>query len=450
MYDLAIIGGGPGGYTAALRASQLGMKVALIEKRRVGGVCLNEGCIPTKALFSSAHLIYNIKKGERFGIKIKSHEIDWPRVKQFIMESVEKLVGGVEYLLKKSGVEVIKGIGNIDREGNLIVDGIRIEAKWKIIATGSKPIELPFLPFGGRILHSTDIFFVEKIPESLLIIGSGAIGLEIATAFSLLGSKVTLVEAMPTPMNGMDRDIASYLLRALKTMGIEIKNSTRVENAEVGTSSVKLHLSNGETIEGEYILVSIGRKGNSEPFNKVIKTNGRGFIEINDRRETNLKNVFAIGDVVGPPLLAHKASHEGIFLVESLAGLDTKPPRIIPYAVFTIPEYGAVGISEEEAKKQGINLKKGKFPMMANGRALSLDEKNGMVKVISDERNKILGVQILGPNASEMISEAALAMEKGGRAEDIANTVHVHPTTSESLMEASMGLLGKAIHILNR
>ena len=449
-YDLAIIGGGPGGYTAALRGARLGMKVVLIEKKRVGGVCLNEGCIPTKALLSSAHLAELIKKGKRQGINVKDYDISWDGVKAFMKETVEKLVTGVEYLLEKSGVDVIHGEGKLNEKNEIKVNGETIEARWTIIATGSHPVELPFLPFGERVLTSSKLMFADTFPQSLAIIGAGAIGLEMATAFSLLGSRVTVIEALPTPLGGnMDKDMFAFLNRALKEREIQLFLSTKVEGAETGSNGVKLKLSPGRELEVEYVLVSVGRRPNSASFS-FLERDKNGFIKTDENLKTSMDNVYAIGDVAGAPLLAHKASHEAIFVVETLAGQKTHKPNYIPYAVFTIPEFAGVGMNEEEAKAKGLKIKKAKFPMKANGRALSLGEENGVVKIISDEENRVLGVQVLGPSASEIIAEVSMLMEKGGKAEDIANTVHIHPTVSETIMEASMALLGKAIHILNR
>ena len=449
--ELAIIGGGPGGYTAALRASQLGIKTILVEKKRVGGVCLNEGCIPTKALLTSAHLMSMIEDSDKFGITVNSYKANWSEIKKFVMETVEKLVSGVEYLLEKSGVTVINGEAVFNDKGQIVVNGETIDAKWKIIATGSRPVELPFLPFDERVLNSTTLMFGEKIPESLVVIGAGAIGLEMASAFSSLGSSVTIIEALPTPLGGnMDRDMAAFLTRTLKEKEIQIFTSTRVEGANVKNETVVLKLSNGKELETEYLLVSIGRKPNSEIARDFIEIDEKGFIKIDENFSTSREGIYAIGDVIGPPLLAHKASHEAIFVVESLAGRKPHRPKYIPYAVFSSPEFAGVGINETEALKSGIKFKKAKFPMKANGRALSLAEENGLVKVLTGENNKILGVQILGPNASEIIAEATLIMEKEGTTEDIANSVHVHPTISETLMEASMAISKKAIHILNR
>lgn len=449
-YDLAIIGGGPGGYTAALRGAQLGMKVVLIEKKRVGGVCLNEGCIPTKALLSSAHLAEQIKSGEKLGINVKDYDISWEGVKAFMRETVDKLVTGVEYLLEKSGVTVIHGEAHLSENGSIKVNEEIIEAKWKIIATGSRPVELPFLPFGERVLTSSKLIFADVFPETLAVIGAGAIGLEMATAFSILGSKVTIIEALATPLGGnMDRDMFAFLNRALRERGIQLLLSTKVEDARVNKTGVNLRLSTGKELEVDYVLVAVGRRPNSDKF-PFLERDKHGFIKTDNELKTSMNDIYAIGDVAGQPLLAHKASHEAIFAVETIAGKDSHKPGFIPYAVFTIPEFAGVGMNEEEAKKQGIKIKKAKFPMKANGRALSLGEENGVVKVISDENDKILGVQALGPSASEIIAEATAVMEKGGRAEDIAGTVHIHPTVSETIMEASMALLGKAIHILNR
>ncbi len=447
--DLAILGGGPGGYSAALRASQLGMKVVLVERKRVGGVCLNEGCIPTKALLHAAHLARWIKRGSSIGIEVKEHSFNWEGVQGHVRRSVEKLVGGVEYLLSRSGVEVVRGEGRLTDRGKIEVEGEKIDSPWVILATGSRPAELPSVPFGERILTSSRLMFLEKFPHSLVVIGAGAIGLELATAFSSFGTEVKVVEALPTPLGGMDRDMAALLVRNLKERGIEVITSTTVEEAEEGKEGVRLKLRGGRILEAEFVLVAVGRRPNSEGLKGLVEVDGRGFVKTDENYLTSMEGVFAIGDLVGPPLLAHKAHHQGVFVVENISGLSPVKPSVIPMAVFTEPEFASVGFNETQAKERGFNFKKAKFPLQANGRAVTVGEEVGAVKVLADE-DGIIGVQILAPFASEIISEAAMAVREKKKVSWLAEAVHVHPTVSEALMEAAMALEGKAIHILNR
>ncbi len=449
--DLVVLGGGPGGYSAALRASQLGMKVALVERKRVGGVCLNEGCIPTKALLHSAHAARLLREGKKLGVEVEGEtKINWERVQEHVKGAVEKLVGGVEYLLQKSGVEVITGEGKLRGDGKIEVAGEVIDSRWVILATGSRPAELKNLPFGGRVLTSSRLMFAEKPPASLVVIGAGAIGLELATAFSSFGTEVKVVEALSTPLGGMDRDMAALLLRALKERGIQIFTSSFVETGEQGQYGIKLRLRDGRELEGELALVAVGRSPNSEIFQGLLEVDQRGFLRISGNFQTSVEGVFAIGDLAGPPLLAHKAHHQGVLLVEELAGLSPGKMGPIPMAVFTEPEFASVGMSEEEARQRGIKYRKARFPMGANGRAVSVGEENGAVKILADEDGRLLGVQILGPGASEIIAEASLALGEGLKASELAEAVHVHPTVSEALMEAAMALEKKAIHIINR
>ncbi len=449
--DLVVLGGGPGGYSAALRASQLGMKVALVERKRVGGVCLNEGCIPTKALLHSAHAARLLREGKKLGIEVEGEaRINWERVQEHVKGAVEKLVGGVEYLLQKSGVEVITGEGKLRGDGKIEVAGEVIDSRWVILATGSRPAELKTLPFGGRVLTSSQLMFAEKPPQSLIVIGAGAIGLELATAFSSFGAEVKVVEALATPLGGMDRDMAALLIRALKEKGIQIFTSSFVEEGEQGKEGIRLWLRDGRELEGELALVAVGRKPNSEIFQGLLELDERGFVRTFGDFRTSMEGVFAIGDLAGPPLLAHKAHHQGVALVEKLGGLSTGQLGPIPMAVFTEPEFALVGLSEEQAKKSGIKYKKAKFPMGANGRAVGIGQETGAVKILADEDGRLLGVQILGPGASEIIAEASLAMREGLKARQLAEAVHVHPTVSEALMEAAMALEKKAIHIINR
>lgn len=453
-YDLAIVGGGPGGYVAALRAAQLGLQTVLVEKNRVGGTCLNVGCIPTKALMTAAHLAYELRRSEKYGIKVKDYEVNWDSVKSFMKDTVEKLVTGVEYLLKNRGVVVVKGEAFFDEKGILKVNGEEIQAKNIIIASGSRPSSLPGMEFDGeKVLDSTTLIYGKRIPSSLVVLGAGAVGLELALAFSLLGSEVTVIEIMDTVLPGIDRDMAILLERHLKKAGLKVFTSTKVTDFEKGDYGVKLKAQRKEqefTLEAEILLLAVGRKPNSENFSQYLTVNEKGFIKVDEKFKTSREGVFAIGDVIGGKLLAHKASHEAIALVEHLAGKPFKKPMALPLAVFTIPEYASVGITETEAKAKKLQIKKGRFPLSANGRALSLLEPEGVVKVITDMEGKLLGVHILAPSASEFIAEATLAVEKGLKAHELADSIHIHPTVSEALMEACAAIDRKAIHVLTK
>ncbi len=448
-YDLAIVGAGPGGYVAAIRAAQLGMKVVLVERDRIGGTCLNVGCIPTKALMSSAHLLFLAAKAETFGVKIAGAEPNWEGIKSFMSRTVDQLVSGVEKLLKANGVEIIREEARLE-EGKLVAGGQPIEARNVIIATGSRPASLPGVDFDGeRIVDSTGLLFGASVPESLVVVGAGAVGLELALAFRLLGSRVVVVEMMDTVLPGIDRDMASLLERTLKRKGLQILTSTRVLSVEKGRDGVAVKVegkSGQQVLEGERVLVAAGRRPNSEPFSS-LQLDSKGFIKVDSQLRTSQRGIYAIGDVTGGKLLAHRASHQAIWLVEKLAGKEEKSPEVVPFAVFTIPEFASAGLTEREAKERGIAFRKARFPLTANGRALSMDETEGAVKVITDQEGRLIGVHILAPAASELTGEAALAVEKGVKASELASLIHVHPTVSEALMEAAAAVEKKAIHI---
>ncbi|MEO0139143.1 MAG: dihydrolipoyl dehydrogenase [candidate division WOR-3 bacterium] len=456
-YDVVIIGSGPGGYVAAIRAAQLGLKVAIVERWKLGGVCLNVGCIPTKALLHASHIYHEAKNGEKYGIK-GSLELDIAKTNKWKEGVVDKLVKGVEFLLKNQKVEIFYGEGFVERPNEVKVKtnkGVEtLETKNIIIATGSRIRELKGFEADGKLIWNSDhaVSFPE-IPESLLVVGAGAVGLEFAQFYKMVGSKrVVVIDIADQIVPGMDGEMARYYQRVLKKGGLEFYlRATLKDVSEDGTA---VFVSEGKEYRERFdkILVAIGRIPNSEGFKHLgINMDEKGFIKTDDRMETNVKGIYAIGDVSGPPLLAHKASKEGIVAVENIAGLYSRASwRGIPSVIYTYPEFASVGFGEEQAKELGYNVKVGRFPLSASGRALTMGGVDGLAKVVVDaDTDEILGVHIIAPEASSLIAEATLALEVMASAEDIDLTIHPHPTISEILMEAAGNVHKRAIHIIN-
>lgn len=457
--NIVVIGGGPGGYVAAIRAAQLGAKVCIIEKDRLGGTCLNRGCIPTKALYRNAELLNTLKHIDDFGIKVDSWDIDIEKIhcrKQCI---IDQLVGGVEQLLKGNNVEILEGeaslkdkntVGVTDKNGNVK----EITSENIIIATGSSPA-LP--PIEGADLEgiytSEEILNFESIPKTLAVIGGGVVGMELACILNALGSKVTVVEYMPSILTQVDSDITKRLSAFLKKKGIEIMTSTEVSKLEKNEKGfvVTGKGKKGEIkIEAERVLISAGRKPNVNGLN--LEAVGVGFdkkgIKINDSFETNIQGIYAIGDVNGKVMLAHAASHQGITVAEEIMGVCSETEeQVIPSCIFVFPEIASVGVTEDEAKLKGMEYKTSKFMFGANGKALALGEGEGFIKVISKEED-IIGVHIMGPHASDLIHEGTLAIANKIGIKNIKNTIHAHPTLSEAFAEAVMGIKGEAIHLM--
>lgn len=455
--DIIIIGGGPGGYVAAIRAAQLGANVCLIEKDRLGGTCLNRGCIPTKALYKNAEILNTLKHIDDYGISVDNYKIHVDKLQSRKQGIVDGLVAGVEQLIKANKVELIKGKGKLVDNKTVEVtfedNSTRIiSTKNIIIATGSKPIipniqgiELP------GVLLSDDILEFKEIPESLAIIGGGVIGMEFAGIFNAMGSKVSVIEFMPSILPQVDRDLTKRLLPSLKKKGIEINTSTKVTKIEKLDQGFVIFCDGikGEAIiKAKQVLLAVGR----EPFTDNLNLLGVGIevhkkgVKVDDNNETNIKGIYAIGDVNGKAMLAHAASHNGIKTVEYIMGLENRyKTDSIPNCIFIFPEISYVGMTEEEAKDRGIAYKASKFMFGANGKALTLGEQEGLVKIISNEDN-ILGVHIMGPHASDLIHEAVLAINNNIKIDDIITTIHAHPTLSEAFLEAVMGLKGEAIH----
>jgi len=464
-YDLIIIGSGPGGYVAAIRAGQLGMKTAIIEKyATLGGTCLNVGCIPSKSLLDSSEHYHNAAHFfGNHGIELNDLKVDLTKMVSRKEEVVKQNVDGIQYLMKKNKVDVLHGKGSFVDKNTVKVtkdDGSAEEITGTniIIATGSKPASLPFIDLDkNRIITSTEALNLKEIPKHLVVIGGGVIGLELGSVFARLGAKVSVVEFMDSIIPTMDKTMGKELQKSLKKLGFEfyLKHKvTAVENTG-NDALVKAENSKGEeiTLNGDYVLVSIGRKPYTEGLNAEaagVVINSRGQIEVNDHLQTNVENIYAIGDVVKGAMLAHKAEEEGVLVVEQLAG---QKPHInyllIPGVVYTWPEVASVGYTEEQLKEKGLAYKTGKFPFMASGRARASGDTDGLVKVLADqETDEILGVHMIGPRTADMIAEAVVAMEYRASAEDIARMSHAHPTYTEAFKEACLAATeNRALHV---
>ena len=463
-YDLAVIGGGPGGYVAALRAHQLGMKVVLAEKDRLGGICLNWGCIPSKSLLRDAEIFHLLKNGKNFGFSCKEVRADLKKVVSRSRGVANRLTKGVEFLMKKSGIPVVNGTAQVTGTDRVTVTGKSaaaketIEAKRILLATGSRPIILPNIPLDGeRIITSTEAMLMEDIPERLVIIGAGAIGIEFGYYFAAFGSKVTMVELLPRILPQEDPEITDALGASLGKMGIKFLLNSRVETAKVVNKkkevAVEVKTPKGnKQLTADRVLMAIGVQPNSENLgleNFGVRTN-HGFIKVNQAYQTSFPNIYAVGDMIGAPYLAHVASAEGISSVESMAGGKSTGINYnaVPRCVYSRPQVASVGMTEKEAKDSGHEVRVGRFPFRANGRALASGDPEGLVKLVVDRKyGEILGAQILGSEASEQIAELCLAMNLEATPEDILGTVHAHPTLSEAVMEAAGDALEKGIHI---
>jgi dihydrolipoamide dehydrogenase len=467
-YDLVVIGAGPGGYQAAIRAAQLGLRTAIVEKDgALGGTCLNVGCIPSKALLESSELYAQAKEGLAVhGIVASDVKLDLGAMMTRKKGVVDGLTRGVQGLMKKNKIDVWQGRARIAAAPGASSAGIvevkgqndgELETPRILVATGSVPIALPMLPFDGkRVLSSTEALSLDSVPERLLVIGGGAIGLELGSVWSRLGTKVRVVELMDQIVPGTDRKSAQLLERSLKKQGIEILLQTKAVAAEVSAKAVKVTIEGKDgkqsTDSWDAVLVAVGRRAFNEGLGLAeagVACDERGRIQIADHYETSVPGIFAIGDVVAGPMLAHKASEEGIACVERMAGVAGHVNYdAIPGVVYTWPELASVGLGEEAAKAAGYEVKIGTFPFTATPRARCTGETDGGVRIIADAAtDTVLGVFIVGPNASELIAEAAVAMEFGATSEDIARSVHAHPTLAEALKEAALGVDGRSIHI---
>jgi dihydrolipoamide dehydrogenase len=461
-YDLIVIGSGPGGYVAAIRAAQLGMRVACIEKERtLGGTCLNVGCIPSKALLDSSEHYLAAREGlAAHGVKVGTVELDLPVMMARKDKVVKVLTQGVTGLFKKNKVERLVGSGRLTAADTVEVSNgserRSLRARRILIATGSAPIELPGLPFDGeRIVSSTEALSLRQVPERLLVIGAGAIGLELGSVWNRLGARVGVVEFMDRIVPGMDRKMGGQLQKALEKQGLAFQLQKTARGAVVVNGKVRVTLeSSGVTSEAEadVVLVAVGRQPFTEGLGAReigVAFDERGRIQVDAHYATNVPGIYAIGDVIAGPMLAHKAMEEGVAAVERMAGHASHVNYdAVPNVVYTWPELASVGLSEEQAQSQEIQFRVGTFPFMANGRARCMNETEGTVKILADAKtDRVLGVHILGPRASDLIAEGALAMEFGASAEDIARSVHAHPTLPEAMKEAALAVHGRALHI---
>jgi dihydrolipoamide dehydrogenase len=458
--DVLVIGSGPGGYVAAIRAAQLGKKVTIVDKAEIGGVCLNRGCIPSKALISAAHRYQEMNHSQDMGITAEGAKVDFQKVQAWKQGVVNKLTGGVGTLLKGNGVEILQGEALFVSPNEVRVyqgnEFNRYKFNHGIIATGSRPIELKAFPFGGRILSSTEALALEEIPQSMVVIGGGYIGIELGQTFAKFGTKVTVLEGADQILPLFENEIVRWVQRKLKKDGVEVVTKAKALSAEQTDSNVTVKYEVGgeeKEITTDYLLVTVGRVPNTDELGLEevgIKKTDRGLIEVDNQSRTNQGNVFAIGDVAAGPALAHKASYEGKVVAEVIAGhAGAVDYKAIPSVVFSDPEIGSVGLSETEAKQQGYTVTTGKFNYAANGRALSINATEGFVKVVANKENGlVLGAQIVGPGASDLIAELGLAIEMGATLEDIALTIHAHPTLGEMVMEAAENALGQGVHTL--
>jgi len=462
-YDIVIIGAGPGGYVAAIRAAQLGYKTACVEEANLGGVCLNIGCIPTKALLESAAMITHLGHAKEFGVTVEGLKTDMAQAVKRSRQVSERLVKGIGFLFKKNKVVHVPGRGRLAGKGQVEVTGTdgkkqTITAKHVIVATGSKPRDLPFLKIDhDRVWDSTDAMMSNEAPKTLAIVGAGAIGCEFADVYAAFGTQVTIIEVADRILPLEDRDCSAVVEKSYKKRGMNILTNTKLEKAEIGKTSVKLTVKNAkgesQTIEAERVLSAIGRAPLTQDIGLEaagVKLDERGFIQIDRQMKTNVPGVYAIGDVAGPPLLAHKGSHEGVQCIEAIhgdphAGIDYAN---IPNCTYCHPEVASVGLTEEQARAAGHDIEVGTFPWSANGRALTAGDTDGFVKVIRDKKySEVLGAHIVGPHATELIAEFVVGRHLESTAEEMDRAIHPHPTLSEAVAEAALASLGHALHI---
>ena len=459
-YDVAVIGGGPGGYVSAIRAAQLGLKSVVIEKDKPGGVCLNWGCIPTKALLKNAELVLTMRHGEDYGISCDNLRFDMGKAVQRSRKAANTLAGGIKFLLKKNNVDLVSGHGRLASADSVVVTDARgesqtLNARSVILATGSRSKAIPAVHVDGeRIITSTEAMLIEEPPRSMTIIGGGAIGVEFAYYYAAYGTKVTIVEMLPHLLPVEDEEISETLEKSFAKLGIEIKTGARVESAESGPDGTAVTVTvdgEQETLEADITLLAIGRDANVEDIGlqELGVETDRGFIKVDENCQTSVSGVYAIGDVTGPPLLAHKASAEGINLVERLAGHPAPPidRGNIPACTYCQPQVASVGLTEAQAGEER-EIQVFRMPYRSSGKAVAVGQTDGMVKLIADAKyGEILGAHIIGADATELIAEICTARTLESTTRELHKTIHAHPTLSELVMEAAAGMEGAAIHI---
>ena len=455
-YDIIVIGSGPGGYVAAIRASQLGKKVAIVEKAELGGVCLNWGCIPTKALLKSAQVYTYCKNAAHYGVAIEGDvKPDWEKVVARSRTVADTMSKGVAFLMKKNNIDIIAGFGCLAGEGKVDVEGTIYEADAVILATGARPRQMPFMQVDGkRVISSKEALTLPTLPQSMIVVGSGAIGSEFACLYASMGVKVTVIEYMPQMMPLEDEEVAKTMERAFRKMRATVLTSTTVKNVSVvdGVCHVDIEGKKGaETLTADVVLSAVGVKSNIE--NIGLEEMGiaveRDKIVVDEHYQTSAAGVYAIGDIIATPALAHVASAEAIHCVEHICGLtpDAVDYSTIPSCVFTSPEVASVGMTEQQAREKGIEYKVGRFPFTASGKATAAGDRDGFVKLIFDESEKLIGAHMVGATVTEMLGEPTLAKRLGITAHAIAKTIHSHPTMHEGIMEAAESAMGAAIHL---
>ncbi len=455
MYDVIIIGAGPGGYVAAVRARQLGLTVLLIEKDRVGGTCLNRGCIPTKAYHKDAAFIHDLGRSSQFGVAVSDWHFSLALAWEKKQQVVETLVTGVLRLLKDHGVEVIGGVAGIADRNTVVVNGVAHRGRFILLASGSVPAALNIsgadLP---GVLSSDQALELQELPQRIVVVGGGVIGLEFACIFRAFGSEVTVIEYLPALLSSLDGEIGRRLGTYLKRQGIGVMTATAVKSFERAEGGILVKAEGRKglaDIPADAVLLAAGRMPYTEglALDRIgVKTGPKGFIEVDAAYKTSVENIYAIGDVIGGHMLAHVASEEGIAAVESMAGLRNRSASpVVPSCIFTIPEIATVGLSEEQAKERGISYRSGKFQFAANGKALTLGDSDGVVKVLADSNDVIVGVHIIGPHASDLIMEGLVLVEKEITRRQAIDMIHPHPTLSEALREAILDADGEAIHL---
>ncbi len=464
--DAIVIGGGPGGYVCAIRLAQLGQNVVCVEKEEVGGVCLNWGCIPSKALISTAHAWERTRAGAAMGIRTEGATLDAGAMQDWKNGIVKKLTGGIRQLFKANKVQLVMGTARVvgpTAVEVMLPDGTKEQyqaGKAIVVATGATTVEIPSLPFDGKqVIRPREAVSLREVPKRLCVIGGGVIGMELGTVFHKLGSELTIVEALPQLLTGIDPECTQVVERKLTRSGAKVMKSAKAlgyEKQSDGSLLLKVQVGDKtETVACDTLLVSVGMRPNGKAVGLVevgVKVDERGFVSTDAEGRTNVRTIFAIGDVSSMPMLAHKASKEGEVVAEVIAGRKAaKDWTAIPGAIFTEPEIGSAGLTADQAKERGYEVAVGKFPFAALGKAMAIGETDGFVKVVTDKKTRrVLGVHIVGPSATDLISEGMLAIEMGAVADDLALTMHPHPTLGEAMMEAAAHSLGHAIHMMNR